>query len=245
MKTQTVDEHADAIELRPATSSVLSFGGTCAAYRIALPAAILLLTVSLCLARNAGAQQAAMPSQSAGVAGQKTTQVVIPAFLTASLDSKKRKAGDEVVLKTAGAVHLADGTVIPKGAKVVGHVTEAKARSGSETESSLGIEFDKIDLAEGKTLAIKGVVQAAAPNPNSESGGGVDYSGMNQTLQHATPSAGGTVAVAPVLTEQSVGVQGIKNLQLGSDGVFKTDGKSVKLDYGSQIVLRAQTAGGQ
>jgi hypothetical protein len=244
MKTQTVDQNADRTEFQPATSShVLSFRGFRAVYRIALSAAILLLAISVCTATNAGAQAAA-PSSPNPAAGQKVTQILIPASLTSSLDAKKKKPGEEVVVKTAGNVRLADGTVISRGAKVVGHVTESKTRSGSEAQSSLGIVFDKINLSDGKTLAITGVIQAFAPNPNSDQGDGVNYGGMNQTLQHSTPSAGGTSPVVPILSEDSVGVQGIKNLQLGSDGVFKSDQKTVKLDYGSQVVLRAQLASG-
>ncbi|MFZ0957578.1 MAG: hypothetical protein WAN60_14620 [Candidatus Sulfotelmatobacter sp.] len=244
MKTQTVDQHAHALEFQPATSShVFSCRGLRAAYRIVLPAAILLLAISTCAATNALAQ-AAPPSSQSPAAGQKVTQILIPASLTSSVDSKKKKAGEEVVVKTAGNVRLADGTVISRGAKIVGHVTEAKARSGSNTQSSLGIVFDKINLSDGKTLTITGVIQAFAPNPNPDQGEGVNYGGMNQTLQHSTPTAGGTSPVIPILSEDSVGVQGVKNLQLGSDGVFKSDQKTVKLDYGSQVVLRAQIASG-
>lgn len=244
MKTQTVDQNADRIEFQPATSShVLSFRGFRAVYQIALSAAILLLAIFVCTATNAGAQAAA-PSSPSPAAGQKVTQILIPASLTSSVDAKKKKPGEEVVVKTAGNVRLADGTVISRGAKVVGHVTESKTRSGSETQSSLGIVFDKINLSDGKTLAITGVIQAFAPNPNPDQGDGVNYGGMNQTLQHSTPTAGGTSPVVPILSEDSVGVQGIKNLQLGSDGVFKSDQKTVKLDYGSQVVLRAQLASG-
>jgi hypothetical protein len=241
MKTQTVDQNADAIELQPATSShVLSFRRLRAVCRIALAAALLLLAVSLCAPRNAGAQAASQTP----APGQKVTQILIPASLTSSVDAKKKKPGEEVVVKTAGNVRLADGTVISRGTKVVGHVTEAKARSGGEAQSSLGIVFDKINLSDGKTLAITGIIQAFAPNPNPDQGEGVNYGGMNQTLQHSTPTAGGTSPVIPILSEDSVGIQGIKNLQLGSDGVFKSDQKTIKLDFGSQVVLRAHLASG-
>jgi len=243
MKTQTLDQRADVIELQPATSShVLSFRGLRAICRIALPAAFLLLAVSMSAPKSAAAQAATASSQSP-TAGQ-AAQILIPASLTSSVDAKKKKPGEEVVVKTAGNVRLADGTVISRGAKVVGHVTEAKARSGSEAQSSLGIVFDKIDLSDGKILAITGVIQAFAPNPNPEQGEGVNYGGMNQTLQHSTPTAGGTSPVIPILSADSVGVQGVKDLQLGSDGVFKSDQKTVKLDFGSQVVLRAQLASG-
>lgn len=103
--------------------------------------------------------------------------------------------------------------------------------------------FDKIVQADGKTLPITGVIRAVAPNP-PESGGGVGYDDIAQTVTHSTPSAGGSSSVVPILTEESVGVQGIKNLQLGPDGVFRSSGKTVRLETRSQIILRVQLTGG-
>ena len=248
MKTQTAARYVDANTLQPATSSnVLSFRASRVATRVALPAAILVLAVSMCFTGNANAQPAATPSSSPATAGQKIPPILLPATLTTALDSKKKKQGDEVVLKSVAIVHLADGRLIARGAKITGHVTEATVRSGSDAQSSLGIVFDKIELADGKTLSVTGTILAIGPNPNpsdSADNGGVGYGGMNQTLQHATPTAGGTDKVVPILTDDSVGVQGIKNLQLGPDGVFKSDQKTVKLGFGSQIVLRALVSAG-
>ena len=40
-----------------------------------------------------------------------------------------------------------------------------------------------------------------------------------------------------------VGVLGVKNLRLGADGVLTSDQKTVKLDSGTQIMVKAQIAG--
>jgi hypothetical protein len=247
IKTQTVDEHADRVDLEPARGrSVLPFGSPRTACKILLSVAILLLASSASMAGNPAPPQAANPpSKSPGAGDQTITQILIPVFLDTSVDSKKAKPGAEVVVKTAGTVHLTNQEIISRGTKIVGHVTEAKTRSGSDTESSLGIVFDKIILPDGKTLSITGVIRAVAPNPNPpESGGGVSYDDIAQTITHSTPSAGGSSSVIPILTEDSVGVQGIKNLQLGPDGVFRSSGKAVKLETRSQIILRVQLTGG-
>jgi hypothetical protein len=178
-------------------------------------------------------------------ADQKAS-VVIPTFLDTSLDSKKRTAGDQVQVKIAAPVELSDGTVLPRDAKVTGHITEAKARSKGDSESSLGIVFDKIAMPNGKTMNIKGYLQAVAPNPNAEqNGGGVDYgSSMNRSMEHAGPGMESHTAI-PVLNAQSAGVQGIKDLALNGDGLLTSPGKVVKLEYGSQMLLRAQLMGEQ
>ena len=45
---------------------------------------------------------------------------------------------------------------------------------------------------------------------------------------------------SPLLNPKSTGVQGLHGLQLGSDGVLTSDGKHVKLDPGTRIIVRAE-----
>jgi hypothetical protein len=210
--------------------------------RAAIVFACLLLASSLCLEKNATAQQS--PLAASQTAGQKVISAEIPVLLAKSIDSKKLKAGDEVDAKTAAVLHLTDGTLISRGAKVVGHVTQAKARSSGDAESALGIVFDKIDLPDGRDLAITSMIQAVAPNPNAgvDTGGGISYGGLNEMIEKSAMPQSNQSSV-PRLNEQSVGVLGIKNLRLGTDGVLTSDQKTVKLDSGIQIMIQAQIAG--
>jgi hypothetical protein len=179
-----------------------------------------------------------------GGGARKTTQFLIGGTLAAALDCRKTKPGEEVVIKTIGDERLSDGTVIPHGTKVIGHVTEAKARAGGDAESLLGIAFDKVELKDGKTLAIAGVIRAVGPAPEPKSGGGVDYGffGMIQAIEHTQAST--QWGATPGLNGDSAGVVGIKGLELSSDGVLKSSEKTIKLDYEAQIILRAHFAGG-
>lgn len=162
------------------------------------------------------------------------------------MDSKKLKVGDEVTVKTLSSLDLQNGSSIPTGAKIIGHVTESKAKSKGDSESSLGIQFEKITLADGKTLDVSGVMQAVGPNPkvDTDKNDGVSYGGsMNQGITH-NANAGTTYSNnVPMLNGESVGAVGMKNLTLGNDGVLKSDGKVVKLDMGSQVLIRAQVTG--
>jgi len=136
-------------------------------------------------------------------------------------------------------ITLPNGTPVARGTNIVGHVTVATARSKGGSDSTLGIVFDKIARSGGEDMPINGVVQAAAPNPNADlgTGGGVDY-GTSMKAAGAAPQ-NPDMSRSPVkpLNEQSVGVLGIKNLQLGPDGVFTSSGKEVKLDSGTRILL--------
>jgi hypothetical protein len=220
----------------------LRFRSVCSS-RIAFAFAALLSCVLLFGSQKAVAATAGFASPALGAADQKTASILIPTFLDGTLDSKKRNAGDEVTVSISAPIELSDGRVLPRGAKVTGHVTESKARAKGDSESSLTVMFEKVAMPGGKVMDIKGYVHAVAPNPNlDQSGGGVDYgTSMNRSLQHSGGGESSSTAT-PILNAQSAGVEGIKDLALNDDGVLTSPGKAVKLEHGSQIMLRAQIA---
>src|SRR5207248_11650599 len=67
----------------------------------------------------------------------------IVATLTKSVDAKKAKQGAEITARAAQNVVSDGSVVIPRGSKLSGHITEAKAKEKGQNESSLGIAFDK------------------------------------------------------------------------------------------------------
>src|SRR5579863_7734291 len=86
------------------------------------------LTVSLSTAAVANSgQSAAQPAAQSATAGQGHGTFSVE--LAKTLDSKKLKEGDEVQAKLTGPITLPSGATVPRGAMVIGHVTEAKARS--------------------------------------------------------------------------------------------------------------------
>jgi hypothetical protein len=87
----------------------------------------------------------------------------LQAELTKSLDAKKAKPGDEVSAKLTQDVKENGKVVLHKGSKLVGHVTEAQARSKENAESKLGVVFDKAVLKGGEEMSFNGVIQAVAP----------------------------------------------------------------------------------
>lgn len=86
----------------------------------------------------------------------------INAELTAPVDSKKAKPGDPVAARTIEATKSNGNTVIPKGSKLVGHVTRASARAKGDSESALGIVFDKAILKNGQEMPLNVAIQALA-----------------------------------------------------------------------------------
>jgi hypothetical protein len=86
------------------------------------------------------------------------------------LDTKTAKAGDEVVLKTSEKIKTADGMVIPKGSRLIGHVTEVRAHSKEQAESRLGLEFDRLEMRGGQTMAIHSMIESISPSASAVAG---------------------------------------------------------------------------
>ncbi|HEU5403556.1 MAG TPA: hypothetical protein VFU86_19535, partial [Terriglobales bacterium] len=78
------------------------------------------------------------------------------------IDSRKCKPGDEVVATASEDVKSDGKVVVKKGSKLIGHVTEAKAKGEGEANSSLGIMFDHAVLKNGQQVQMNSVVQAVA-----------------------------------------------------------------------------------
>ena len=72
------------------------------------------------------------------------SNTAIAAQLENSLDARHAKVGDRVALRTTQAVKQNGETIVPKGARLLGHVTEVQQRSKSNSESRIGVAFDRL-----------------------------------------------------------------------------------------------------
>jgi hypothetical protein len=69
----------------------------------------------------------------------------LAAQLQSTLDVRKAKVGDQVVLKTTEALKSNGRTVVNKGARLIGHVTEVSQKSSANNASSIGLVFDRLE----------------------------------------------------------------------------------------------------
>ena len=83
--------------------------------------------------------------------------------LMGKLDSKSAKQGDSVVVKTSEDLKFPGGAEIPKGSKLVGHVTNVQARGDGKENSQIAIQFDHAEVKGGQEMAIESVIQSIAP----------------------------------------------------------------------------------
>ncbi|MBD0369401.1 MAG: hypothetical protein ICV60_01000 [Pyrinomonadaceae bacterium] len=158
----------------------------------------------------------------------------LAAELESTLDARKARVGDRVVLRTTEAIKENGRTVVKKGARLIGRVTDVQQRGRGRGESSVSLLFDRLDsgsLSTPITATINSITQARARgnyedgrmstdadvrssssartgSSQQRSGGGV-LGGVTNTvggvLDTTTQTVGGTVNAAGQTVGNTVG----------------------------------------
>jgi hypothetical protein len=123
-------------------------------------AAVLSLPIA-CAAQGAPAAADASAQTNAAVSDRYLTPV--DAELTGKIDSKNATVGQEVSARTKAAAKLADGTTLPRGTRLVGHLTQVQAHSKDQPYATLAITFDHAELKGGQSVALRTVIRSVAP----------------------------------------------------------------------------------
>lgn len=169
---------------------------------------------------------------------------VIPVELTKTLDAKKAKTGEAVVVKVTEDMKSNTGNVIlPKDTEIVGNVTEAQPHSKQREQSQLAITFDKAVLRNGETIQMPMSIQAiiappsqtpdqanAGGSPSAYPGAPTGGGGVRPGIPGGAPNpAGGSAQMPPPtsippeqprqqppISSKTTGVVGIANLDLSA-----------------------------
>jgi hypothetical protein len=116
---------------------------------------------------SASASNSAEASSQAGDASLNlSSDTPIQATLLTAVDAKHSKPGDQVIARTTEDVKQDGHVVLRKGTKLVGHVTEAQARSKSNAESAVGVAFDNAVMKGGQQTPMHLNIQALAAASN-------------------------------------------------------------------------------
>jgi hypothetical protein len=128
--------------------------------------------------------------------------------LVSKLDTKTAKTGDDVVVQTKASVKTADGTEIPTGTKLVGHVVAVQS-SASGQNSQVALKFDHAQLDGGQSLPIQSQIQSigatgtgsdASSSRGAGSMSGPPTSGSANSNSGASPGGTSGATTAPGYT---------------------------------------------
>ena len=120
-----------------------------------LGAAIIVMALWEPLAASQAANPPVGPSSS-----QIEPAAVFVAELSKSIDAKKTRPNDPVAARLTMDVLAHGHIVIPRGTKILGHVTAATARSRDLAGSRVEIAFDRIVLKNGLELPLQASLRA-------------------------------------------------------------------------------------
>lgn len=152
--------------------------------------------VAFAAAAHAGASSPVM-LQSESPYAEEATQVSVE--LSKGVDSRSSKSGQEVTGKIVAEARMADGTTLPKGSKLIGHVTEVQPSTRENPNGQIAVLFDHVLARDGRQIPVHALLLGirmpprSAPPPMSGSDGvtGMGRGGM------ATPGMDGAGPSGP------------------------------------------------
>lgn len=186
----------------------------------------------------------------AGQASASASQAAsVSAELSKKVDSKDAKVGDEVVAKTTAEARFSDGTKIPKGSRLVGHVTDVQAKTHDNHDAHIAFAFDHAVLKDGRDVPIHAMVRSisvpapvTAPAGNDDmmagggggggargggGGGGVGMAGGASNTVRATGLGAGATSATGGLSNAASGVDGAANGAAGAAGGLAANGPAL------------------
>jgi hypothetical protein len=161
----------------------------------------------------------------AATAGQLQAGSTVQAELVKPLDAHKNKVGDEVVAKTTHDVKSEGHVIVPKGSKLIGHVTEVKAHSKEQATSELGIAFDHAILKNGAEMPLALGIQAI----------GRSQANATATEDDTMMASGGGGAMGSTSVRPSGGGGMVGGVRSTAGGVVNTAGSTAGSTAGTAV----------
>jgi hypothetical protein len=181
------------------------------------------------------AQTATAPSAAPNANSQR-----VQAGLLTTVKAAKAKTNDPITAQTVTPFTLKDGTVIPAGSTLLGHVVKVESDATDQHVSSIAVTFDAVELKKKAKAPLNlSVVSAMASTAASASGNNKMVSPSAGPLPYDHPLNGqgyNVVQDSPKLINNPSGTQSA--LSGGSGG---TPGKATAAHTGSVIGLPGVT----
>jgi hypothetical protein len=203
--------------------------------------------IGRCRMRSIVVARLALLLVAVGVCGQ-TPQKTVPATLLTTIDAQKAKAGDEIAARTSEAVKEDGRMVVPKGAKLMGHVVEVKVR-GDDQPSRLVLSFDRAVPDGGKEIPINASIASisraqgtAAPSNMQQGDMGVPSRAGDAAAAAKQGHSSGSPAAPPARAgtkEHSGPSTGAFTLQQHAmRTVISSNSENVRLASGTQLLMQ-------
>jgi hypothetical protein len=228
--------------------------------------------LSLSCALTAQTSPAPAPQKTGTAAGASMPGIqggsILYAELSRTLDAKKVKVGDPVTALLLADIISHGKIVAHRDSKLMGHVTEAQARSKETPESRLGVVFEKVILKGGQELPFHSVLTALHPasrpalepppsgptppiNPTTSASKRYANSNTIAPARQTAPSMGPNANKEMDSNAQSLSagaptdIEGLSLATAGGAQAVVSQSRTVKLESGIVIELRITDANGK
>ena len=151
------------------------------------------------------------------VAQQIPAGTTLPVMLNSALDAKKDKPGEKISARIMQDVPLPDGTRIPAGAGIVGHILQVN-RSTATSGSRLVLKFDQL-VMHGRSISLTTNLRAIAS--------------MMDVYEAQIPTN--------AWDDYGTSYNDWNTVQVGGDAVYRGDGQVIGTD--NQVLGRATIGG--
>jgi len=142
------------------------------------------------------------------------SETLLSGQLENALDARHARVGDRVVVKTTQAVKQSGEVIVPKGTRLVGHITEVQQRTKSTGESRLGIVFDRLQngsMTSPITATIVSIIQARSTARS-------DKSAMDSEIMSSSSTGSGQRSGGGLLGGVTNTVGGVANTTAATVG---------------------------
>jgi hypothetical protein len=170
------------------------------------------IAIALALTVSAMAQDAPQGAETGHL-------IAATAALQTSINAKTAKVGDFVTAKLAGSVQIPDGTKLPRGTVLLGHIDQVQAVENSGT-STVVLTFDKAQPKDGQVIPIKSTIVGV-----STDGGDLNAPPLNPQLQFEEEPT------------SKHGYSLTSDMQSSNSVVLKASGKNVHFKQGTKLAF--------
>lgn len=155
--------------------------------RISIGMVLFLLTLPGATAQDPVISPNARPAGTTS-ADPKGSGLAVVTELNKAMNAKKAKPNDKVACTVTMDLLEHGKVVVPRGAKVLGHITAATVRTRQRTDSLVTLAFERVLLKDGHEIPIHATIQALAAPMQSAAPAYDDSDPANQMA--APPSPG-------------------------------------------------------
>ncbi len=168
----------------------------------------------------------------------------VSAVLAKPIDSRRCMPGDEVVATASEDVKSDGKVVVKKGSKLIGHVTEVKAKGEGQANSSLGIMFDHAVQKNGQNVQMNSVVQAIAAARTAPAPLDSDMGAMGSSSVASNAGGGRSGLLGGVGSTAGAATGVVANVSGGTTGALNsTVGSTAHAGNGLSGALNSTSSG--